>query len=206
MSKMYIVGIGPGSKEYLTEIAVKTIKLADIVIGSKRAIDLLEIGTQKIRLDAKNMEDIIKQSVMMVKEGKTVVLLSTGDPGFSGLLKPVMNLSPDVDIEVIPGISSVQLCAAKLRIPWDDADIVTMHGKGISEEIIDIIDNGKPTIVIPNFKPSELAHFLIGKGIDETKKVAICENLSYEDEKVVKMTLKDILSKDFSYMCVMVIH
>jgi len=206
MSKLYIVGIGPGSKEYLTQIAVSTVSSVDVVIGSKRALDLFDIEVQKFELNAKNMKDMMKQSITMVQDGKKVAILSTGDPGFSGILKPILGLNPDIDIEVIPGISSVQLCAAKLKIPWDESDIVTMHGKGINKGIMDLIDNGKPTIILPNFKPSELADFLIENGVNEGRKVAICEKLSYDDEKIVEMSLKDILSEDFSYMCVMVVY
>jgi cobalt-precorrin-7 (C5)-methyltransferase len=206
MSKLYIVGVGPGSKEYLTQIAISTVSSVDVVIGSKRALDLFGIKAQKHELNVKNMKNMLNQSIIMVKEGKNVALLSTGDPGFSGILKPILELEPHIDIEVIPGIGSVQLCAAKLKIPWDTANIVTMHGKGISEGIIDIINNGKPTIILPNFQPSELVHFLIEKGIDHQRKVAICERLSYEDEKIVKMSLKDVLSEEFSYMCVMVVY
>lgn len=152
------------------------------------------------------MENMMKQAVQLVKEGKSVSLLSTGDPGFSGILKPILELKEDIDIEVIPGISSVQLCAAKLKIPWDDANLITLHGKGISEHILDIIDNGKPTIILPNFKPAELADFLIKNGVDGERKAAICERLSYDDEKVVETSLENISEMELSYMCVMVIY
>jgi cobalt-precorrin-7 (C5)-methyltransferase len=206
MSKLYIVGIGPGSEEYLTLKAKNVVESSDIVIGSKRALDLFKVDTQKIELNAKNMKNMMKEAVQLVKEGRLVSLLSTGDPGFSGILKPILNLNEDIEIEVVPGISSVQLCAARLKIPWDDADLVTLHGKGTSKHILDIIDNGKPTIILPNFNPVELADFLIENGVDEERKAAICEKLSYDDEKVVETSLKDILEMEFSYMCVMVIY
>ena len=206
MSTLYIVGIGPGSEEYLTEKAKNTVKSVEAVIGSKRALDLFEIEVQIFELNAKNMEDLLKQSIVMVKEGKNVALLSTGDPGFSGILKPIMDLNQDIDIEVIPGISSVQLCAAKLKIPWDEANLITMHGKGVSKGILDIIDNGNPTIILPNFKPAELADFLMENGFNKERKAAICERLSYDDEKIIETSLKDISKMEFSYMCVMVVY
>ncbi len=206
MSKLYIVGIGPGSDEYLTVKAKNTVESSNMVIGSKRALDLFKTDIQKIELNAKNMENMMKQAVQLVKEGKSVSLLSTGDPGFSGILKPILELKEDIDIEVIPGISSVQLCAAKLKIPWDDANLITLHGKGISEHILDIIDNGKPTIILPNFKPAELADFLIKNGVDGERKAAICERLSYDDEKVVETSLENISEMELSYMCVMVVY
>lgn len=206
MSKLYIVGIGPGSKDYLTPAAKKAVESSDIIIGSKRALDIFETESRKMELNAKNMKDMMKQAILLTGKGKVVSLLSTGDPGFSGILKPILELKPDIDIEVIPGVSSVQLCAAKLKIPWNDANLITMHGKGISEHILDVIDNGKPTIILPNFKPAEMANFLIENGVDERRKAAICEKLSYEDERILEMNLKDILDEEFSYMCVMVIY
>ena len=207
MSKLYIVGIGPGSKDYLTLASKKAVESSDIVIGSRRALDLFEIPEHtKIELNAQNMNENMKLAVSEVKDGKIVSLLSTGDPGFSGILKPILKLKEDITIEVIPGVSSVQLCAAKLKIPWDEADLVTMHGKGISETILDIMGNGKPTIVLPNFKPAELANFLIENGVDPEREAAICEKLSYADEKIIESSLKNILDMEFSYMCVMVIY
>ena len=207
MSKLYIVGIGPGSKDYLTLASKKAVESSDIVIGSRRALDLFEILEHtKIELNAQNMNENMKLAVSEVKDGKIVSLLSTGDPGFSGILKPILKLKEDITIEVIPGVSSVQLCAAKLKIPWDEADLVTMHGKGISETILDIMGNGKPTIVLPNFKPAELANFLIENGVDPEREAAICEKLSYADEKIIETSLKNILDMEFSYMCVMVIY
>lgn len=206
MSKLYVVGTGPGSGDYLTHAALNAVKDSDMVIGSKRALDLFKTDSQKIEINAKNMNESLKEAVDKVKNGKTVAILSTGDPGFSGVLKPILNLKSGIEIEVIPGVSSVQMCAAKLKIPWDDADLITMHGKGIFEEILDIIDNGKPSIILPNFKPAELAKFLIDKGVDKNRKTAVCEKLSYENEKIVESTLKDISEMEFSYMCVMVVY
>ena len=207
MSKLYIVGIGPGSKDYLTLASKKAVESSDIVMGSKRALDLFEIPDRSgIELKAQNMGEDMKLAVLEVKNGKVVALLSTGDPGFSGILKPILKLKEDINIEVIPGVSSVQLCAAKLKIPWDEADLITMHGKGISEDILNVINNGKPTIMLPNFKPAELANYLIENGIDPDREAAICEKLSYDDEKIIKTSLKCISEMEFSYMCVMVVY
>jgi cobalt-precorrin-7 (C5)-methyltransferase len=52
----------------------------------------------------------------------------------------------------------------------------------------------------------ELANFLIGKGVHENRKAVVCEKLSYEDERIVEASLKDILEIEFSYMSVMVIY
>jgi cobalt-precorrin-7 (C5)-methyltransferase len=207
MSKLHIVGIGPGSIEYLTFKARKVVESSDILIGSRRALELFDdVDNEKIELGAGNMGEIFKVAVYKACQGSSVALLSTGDPGFSGVLKPILKLVDNVDIEVVPGISSVQICAAKLQIPWNEANIVTMHGKGLSNGIISMLSNGKPTIILPNRTVDELTNFLLDHGIDPDRNIAVCEKLSYSDERILKTTLKEVVNKKFNYMCVLVIY
>jgi cobalt-precorrin-7 (C5)-methyltransferase len=207
MNKLYIVGVGPGSPDYLTYKARETAESADVLMGSERALELFpESRGEKLELDPKDMKNSFKKAISIVREGKTVVLLSTGDPGFSGLLKPVLNLSEKIDIEIIPGISSIQLCAAKLGISWDEANLITLHGKGNSKDLLNALENGKTTILLPEFIVKETAGYLLKQGVDPAREVAVCERLSYPDERVVKIKLKEILGQNFSYMCVMVIY
>lgn len=206
MSKLYVVGIGPGSEDYLTFKAIKVVDSVEVLMGSRRALKLFpgSVG-EKIELDAKDMKASFERAVSEVQHGKSVALLSTGDPGFSGVLKPVLDLSGPIEVEVVPGVSSIQLCAAKLQMPWDEANLITLHGKGVSPELLEAMENEKTTMILPNFNVREVAEFLMDNGVDSGREVAICEKLSYPDERVVKMPLKDVLGNDFSYMCVMVI-
>lgn len=207
MSKLYLVGTGPGSSEYVTKAAIKAAESVDVLVGSQRALDLFPgfLGDTLV-LRARNMDEMMKKSISLVDEGKDVAILSTGDPGFSGVLKPILNLRDDLDIEVIPGISSLQLAAARLQLPWDQTNLLTLHGKGNSQEILDYLDNEKPTIVLPDFRVEKLAQFLLENGIHPERKVAVCERLSYPDEKLFKGNLKEVADMEFSYLCVMVIY
>ena len=207
MSKLRLVGIGPGSQDYLTFKAKEIVESSDILIGSRRALELFkDVEAEKMELGVLNMDEMLKLAVSKACKGKSVALLSTGDPGFSGVLKPILKLAGDLDIEVVPGVSSVQICASKLHVPWDEANIITMHGKGIPKDILKMITNGKPTIILPNTTIEELVNFLIENEIDPGRKVAVCEKMSYPDEKVLKTTLQDVLNEKFGYMCILVIY
>ena len=207
MSKLHLVGVGPGSKEYLTFKAISTVESSDILIGSKRALELFsEVDADKIELGVHNMGEMLNYAVSKACEGKNVALLSTGDPGFSGVLKPILKLAGNLEFDVVPGVSSVQICASKLKISWDEANIITMHGKGISDELISLINNGKTTIILPNTTVEETIKYLLDKGVDPNRKVSICENISYPDEKIINTILKDVLSNKFGYMCVLVVY
>ena len=209
--KIYIIGIGPGSSEYLTKKAIDTVNASDYTVGSTRAIDLFDDVSGKIAFNVKDLLDKLEEGVKLAIDGNTVSILSTGDPGFSGVLNTVLRISDEKgfdkqNIEVIPGISSLQLAAARCHIQWDNANVMTFHGRENIEDILPVINNGKTTIALPSRKVRDMAQFLLDNGVSENRKVVVCERLSYPDEKIVESTLKEIAQSKFTYMCILVIY
>lgn len=209
--KIYIIGIGPGSSEYLTKKAIDTVKMSDFTVGSTRAVDLFDDVQNTIPFNVKELVDTLKKGVQLAVDGNVVSILSTGDPGFSGVLNTVLRISKEKDfpkenIEVIPGISSLQLAAARCHIQWDNANVMTFHGRENIEDILPVINNGKTTIALPSRKVKDMAQFLLDNGVESDRKVTVCERLSYPDEKIVTTTLDEIASSEFTYMCIIVIY
>ena len=83
---------------------------------------------------------------------------------------------------------------------------MTFHGRENIDDILPWINNGKITIALPSRKVKDMAQFLLDNGVDEERKVVVCERLSYPDEKIVESTLKDIAHSEFTYMCIMIIY
>lgn len=105
--KIFIIGIGPGASEYLTKKAIDTVKTSDYTIGSTRAIELFDDVQNKIAFNVKELLEKLNEGVQLACNGNTVSILSTGDPGFSGVLNTVLRISkekefPNENIEVIP--------------------------------------------------------------------------------------------------------
>lgn len=216
LAKINIVGVGPGSPDYVTPAARKAVAQAEVVIGAQRSLNLFtsEVKGETIVLTAKNLNDALKHAVESVKKGKNVALLSTGDPGFSGLLHTVLKsgLVSAAEVNVVPGVSSIQACAARLAISWDDACLFTFHEGNVSAEeknkLTSCVKNGKDALLLPDsraFSPKEIAVFLIEAGIDKKKPVYICENLTLDDEKVTSSSLEQVSQQTFRPLCVMVI-
>jgi cobalt-precorrin-7 (C5)-methyltransferase len=209
--KIYIIGIGPGSSEYLTKKAIDTVEMSDYTVGSTRAIELFDDVQNTIPFNVKELLDTLEKGVKLAVDGNVVSILSTGDPGFSGVLNTVLRLSDEngfsrQNIEVIPGISSLQLAAARCHIQWDNANVMTFHGRENIEDILTVINNGKTTIALPSRKVKDMAQFLLDNGVESDRKVTVCERLSYPDEKIVTTTLDEIASSEFTYMCIIVIY
>jgi cobalt-precorrin-7 (C5)-methyltransferase len=205
--------MGPGSAEYITQIAKDSVQNAQIVIGAKRALELFSdfICGESLVLTAKNMKKGLQYGLDSAKE-KNVVIISTGDPGFSGLLGTIIKIAgKPVDVEVIPGVSSVQVCAARLRIRWDTAVLLSFHSDVTQEKkltMVEALKKGKTVIALPDcnsFTPEKIAEFLISCGVDRRTSVSVCENLTLHNERIVKSSLVGVLGIQFDKLCIMVV-
>lgn len=214
MSKLKLVGMGPGSPYYITQIAKESVQNADIVIGAKRALNLFHdyIKGESLLLTAQNIKDALKYGIKSAEAGKIVVILSTGDPGFSGLLRSLLNIGgKDVDVDVVPGVSSVQVCAARLRIHWDTAMLISFHADVSNEKklrLLEALKDKKTVMLLPDpnsFTQKDVAQFLIDNKLDPNTPVSVCENLTLDNERIVASTLDEILGQEFDVLCVMVI-
>jgi cobalt-precorrin-7 (C5)-methyltransferase len=215
LAKINIVGVGPGSPDYVTPAARKIVQQAQVVVGAQRSLSLFtaDIKGETLFLTAKNLSVALKFAAESVKNGKNVTLLSTGDPGFSGLLHTVLEsglFTPD-QISVIPGVSSIQACAARLNISWDNARLFTFHDEVSDlekEKLISAVKCGRTILLLPNsrrFTPKDIASFLIEFDTDKQTPVYICENITLENEKVTQSTLAKVAGQSFGSLCVMVI-
>jgi cobalt-precorrin-7 (C5)-methyltransferase len=216
VAKITIVGIGPGSPDYVTPVARKTVQNAQVVIGAERALRMFqgEIKGETVVLTAKNVNEVLKCAVESSKKGKAVALLSTGDPGFSGLLGTFLNniTGKSVEVDVVPGISSIQVCAARLHMCWDETILFSFH-EGTSLEkkkrLAEAVKEGKDVMLFPDpksFPPCEVAKFLINNGIDKETPVVVCENLTLNNERAVTSTLEGISKLNFGSLCVMAVR
>ena len=216
MAKLMVVGVGPGSADYVTLAARMAVQKAEIIIGAERSLRLFkeDIGGATQILTAKNLDDLLQYAVESAKNGKIVAVLSTGDPGFSGLLGSILKRFSDkaVELEVVPGVSAVQVCAAKIGISWDNAVWFTFHDETNNEkkvELAETVKAGKVVFLLPQpkvFPPAEIASYLIRIGAHPQTSVTVCENLTLENEKIVKTTLAEASERNFSPQSVMVIR
>ncbi len=157
-----------------------------------------------------------------MKDNDRCTVPFTGDVNFSEseVVDRLLDLFGDDNVEVIPGISSIQIASAKSRVPLDKATIITFHITGdIEEKKIELaksVADGKSIILVPrpwpsnpskNFMPSDISLFLRKNGIDTSKiDVWVFENLTNnEKETAYKGKMDSLENKDFSALSVMVI-
>ena len=122
MRKVTIIGAGPGNPDLLSRAALDAIGIADVVIGAHRALVGIDVPPDVVRCELVKTADIVAALTDAASWQRAVVVM-TGDVGlFSGARRLVEALSGDaqVDVRVIPGISSASYLAARLGRPWQD--------------------------------------------------------------------------------------
>ena len=170
------VGVGPGM---LTEEGIKAIRKASVVYGAKRA---LELAQEYITCEAKTIKDYKSFHLLPAD----AVVLSTGDPMFSGLGK----FAGENDF-VIPGISSMQVACSRTRVNLTNLCAITAHGRDFEPakaELIRELKNGRNIFLLPEetFGSPEVAEVLKELGMEA--ELYICENLGYPEERIAKGT------------------
>ena len=124
--KVTLLGIGMGSPKTLTQEGQEAVRNADLIVGAKRMVDAVRLSGQDVFYEYRSKE--IAEYLIAHPEYTKVVVALSGDVGFySGAKKLAELLGPDT--EMICGISSVVYFMSKIGLSWDDAKIVSAHGK-----------------------------------------------------------------------------
>lgn len=170
--QMIIVGVGAGPG-MLTLEAIKAIREAKRIYGSERSIDLARehiIPSCEVK--------VIENYKKLHELPDDAVVLSTGDPMLSGLgyLKG----------KVIPGISSMQVACARLKVSQLKVVPITIHGRSMDPEAIaSCLYDGRDVFLLTDDSADieGLCRYLEGRGI--SREVAILKDLGYPEEKVI---------------------
>ena len=125
MGKIIVAGIGPGSKEDITPAVLDSVRSADAIVGYKYYFQFIEKyvqdGCECIDTGMKKERERAEQAFELAEQGKTVVVISSGDAGIYGMTPLVYEMkrerNSDVEIESMPGISAFQKAASLLGAP-----------------------------------------------------------------------------------------
>ncbi len=222
MGKVFAVGVGPGSPKYVTEIVKEIIKKCDVIIGYKYTLKTIEklIEGKEIYEITMNDQEKSYQKIFPELGDRMLVIPFTGDVNFSE--SEVVDRLIEIfgEVEIIPGISSIQVAASMAKVPLDKSKVITMHVTTPIEdkklELQKALIDGFSVILVPrpwpkqpdkHFMPSEIATYLRKNGFETTKmKVHVYEAITTENETNFEGTVKELEGKEFSDLSVMVFN
>lgn len=202
MKNLYIIGAGMGHISDLTEYAADIIKNADIVYGSARLYEQYKVLNTNI--SAPKYSEI--ESVLEKDTLKNTVLLVSGDVLFYSIAKKIQEkFNEKYNIELVPGISSMQYFLSKLNIIDYNVKAVSMHGRNNS--CLGPVSYNEYTFMLTggDKKADNIINELYNAGLDYVY-VYAGENLHSDDERIVSGKISEMLDYKFSSLTVLLIH
>lgn len=208
--KAYLVGVGPGSPEMVTPAARRAIAAADVVLGWD--LDLLPVADllcdKKVFLqDVNNYIRATRGAVREARKRRTALAVPrVGDPCLSSGLKGLLKALQGFKVEIIPGVSSVQLAAALSRVNLDESAVISFHTYGDPEDkkqfMLECFRRGRHLILLasPDLMPGPAANWLIRHGVPRDTEVVVGSFLTLPKQKIVRTRLHRLVGRKFPWL------
>ena len=207
--KVYVVGLGPGGVEQMTRRAQETLAACDVIAGYNVYIDLIKDDYKDKEFLSTGMRKEVERCKLAIEEalkGKTVAMVSSGDAGvygMAGIMYQIAAEYPELEVEVVPGITAACSGAAVLGAPLISdftlislSDLLTPWEK--IEKRLDLASQAD--FVICLYNPSSFKrHDYLQKACDIMLKnqradvpAGIVRNIGREGEEYEIMTLAEL--------------
>lgn len=209
MNRLYVVGIGPGEYEQMTIKAANALKASDVIIGYTVYVDLVKEhfpGKEFLTTPMKKEVDRCVMAFEEAKKGKTVAMICSGDAGvygMSGLMYEVGVNYPEIELEVIPGVTAATGGGAVLGAPLiHDFCLISLSDLLTPWEKIEsrLLMASKADFVICLYNPSsKKRHDYLKKACElmmhykeENTVCGIVGNIGRQGQEYQVMTLKEL--------------
>ena len=208
MAAITIVGVGPGDPDLLTLKAQEVIRSADYVAGFETVLGPVRrwIVGEAMPMRYRDQEEVLERLAAHAKAGKRCVVCAWGDLNFSSkeLLDRVRRRA---DVELIPGISSVQVACARLGLTMETSLFITLHARdgheeGLRELTEHLKRRSRNLIVLPrpfDLMPADIAERLRDSGIPGDTPLWALQRLSLPDESISEYTLTSLASEEAEF-------
>ena len=224
--KLFVVGVGPGSSEYLTDIAKYKIIKSRYIAGYSHTLSIIkhlfDPTWQRIsEVTMDSQDDIYKNIFDQMETNEYCTVPFTGDVNFSEseVIDRLLEIFGEDNVEMIPGISSIQVAASRSKVPLDKAVILTFHItediEGRKEELLNAVRNKRSVILLPRpwpknrerqFMESDIALFLRNNMLQtDNLDVWVFEFLTKGNERIFRGKVSELEERQFDPLSVMVI-
>jgi len=173
----------------LPPAAAQALRSAHCVYGSRRHLQAVPIPRTALR---RELATVDRTALQAIDEYAEAVLLASGDPGFFGVVRLVRELGTLP--KVIPGVSSVAAAFARIGRPWDDAAVVSAHGRDL-RPALNVCRARTATAVLtaPGAGPAEIGAGLAGW----QRTLVVAQRLGLPDESVCTVTAAEAADREW---------
>ncbi|MDD6081814.1 MAG: precorrin-3B C(17)-methyltransferase [Oscillospiraceae bacterium] len=220
---IYVVGFGPGDKQFMTMQAVEIIEQADLIVGYTTYTDILKAqfpDKKYISTPMRKETDRCRLAIEKALEGNTVAMVSSGDSGIYGMagimLEIADDMQADVEIVTVPGITAASTAASVLGAPlMHDLSLISLSDLMTPLELIfrRVEAAASADFVISLYNPKsgkrvdylEKAADIIMKYRDKGTPVGIVRNAGRPDQKAWLTTLSELKNEPVDMFCVVIV-
>ena len=187
--------------------AEEAIRAADVVFGTARLLDVLPADVDGKRIE---LGGALGESLDLVAErrglGERVCLLASGDPGFFGIVRVAAARFGREALEIHPAPSSVAVACARAGVHWDDAVVVSAHGRPLAAAVEAALRDPKVAVLTaPDQPPEALGRALRDAGCGP-RRITVCARLGHDDEAVTRTDLDGLAAGSFPALSVVVLE
>ena len=209
MTKINVIGIGLDGAAGLTDSVREIVENATLLIGSTRHLSYfpshpsprLVLGDLKLAITE------IRNQLAKSDEDYSIVVLVSGDPLFFGLGRLLLEELPPEQITFYPHVSGVQLAFSRVKVPWQDAVVISSHGRSL-DALTQALEEGLDKIAVLTDgvnTPSAIANLLFALDLSAHYEFWVCENLGGGDEKVQFLSVDAVLKESFAPLNVVIL-
>ncbi|MEO0455140.1 MAG: precorrin-6y C5,15-methyltransferase (decarboxylating) subunit CbiE [Cyanobacteria bacterium P01_A01_bin.114] len=182
-----VIGLGLAGAADLTEAARQSIQTAEVLVGSPRHLALFPNHPAQ-RWVIGDLSAILTRLKTVLAETPCpqIVVLASGDPLFFGLGRLLLAALPADRLTFHPHLSSIQLAFSRLKLPWQDACVISVHGRSW-QPLIAALTRSEPKIAVlsdPSYPIGAIATLIRDLALPSTYQIWVCENLGGQDEQV----------------------
>ena len=197
--RIAVVGI---MGDELTKAARSAIEHADVVVGGHRLLAAhAPVSRRTVAIEA----DVDATIEAVAAEDGAICILASGDPGFFGIVRALAARFGHEALDVHPTASSVSLAFARLGLPWDDAVVVSAHGRPLEAAASAAAPHPKVAVLTsPESPPQRLGTELLRIGC-AARRVFVCSDLATAEEQVHAVDLRQLAEGTWSPLSVVVL-
>lgn len=189
----------------LGSAAAARLAAAEVLAGAARHLDrFARHPAEKLALAA-DLDGFIA-AVRSIYPARRTVVLASGDPLFFGIGRRLRAAIPETDLVFLPAVSAVQTAFARIGLNWDDACVVSLHGRPL-QRLLPALRRGEPKIAAltdDRNTPAAIARLLLDRGRTDYR-LWVCEQLGAPDERITAGGADEISRRDFAALNVVIL-
>lgn len=200
-----VVGMVGG--EVFGHRAVEAMAGADVLVGARRHLTFVSAGpSQEVVELAAPLHPLVDRLAAARDAGRSVTVVASGDPGFFGIVRLLGERLGSESLAVLPAPSSVALAFGRAGLSWEDAVVVSAHGRP-PEAAVEAVLGGRTVAVLtsPQTPPSELARLALAAGGDGDRPVVVASRLGEADESVTRTDVAGLAGGSFDALSVVIV-